>query len=59
MKEWRKKKIKYVREEMKKVIKLYSFTYLIDFTKFLFKYDEEVRNKLAMGLHPSSLGYYS
>lgn len=26
---------------------------------FRFKYDEEVRNKLAMGLHPSPLGYYS
>ena len=57
--EERTKKVKYVGEEMKKVIKLYSFTYLIDFTKFLFKYDEEVRNKIAIGLHPSPLGYYS
>ena len=35
--EERTKKVKYIGEEMKKVIKLYSFTYLIDLTKFLFK----------------------
>lgn len=59
MSEERTKKVKYVEEEMKKVVKLYSFTYLIDFTEFLFKYDEEARNKIAMGFHPSPLGYYS
>ena len=44
---------------MKKVVKLYSFTYLLDFTQYLFKYDEEARKKIAIGFNPSPLGYYS
>ncbi len=59
MSEERTRVVKYVSEEMKKVVKLYSFTYLIDFTQYLFKYDEEARKKIAMGFHPSPLGYYS
>ncbi len=55
----RTKVVKEVRDEMKKVIKLYSYTYLIDFTEYLFLYDENARDKIAMGFHPNPLGYYS
>lgn len=51
--------VKKVRDEMKKVVKLFTYTYLIDFTEYLFLYDEEARNKIAMGFHPNPLGYYS
>lgn len=51
--------VKKVRDEMKKVVRLYTYTYLIDFTKYLFLYDEEARNKISMGFHPNPLGYYS
>lgn len=57
--EERTRVVKYVSKEMKKVVKLYSFTYLLDFTQYLFKYEEEARKKIAMGFHPSPLGYYS
>ncbi len=55
----RTKVVREVREEMKKVVKLFTYTYLIDFTEYLFLYDEEARNKIAMGFHPNPLGYYS
>ena len=54
-----KDKIAYfVCEEMKKVIKMYSFTYLIDMTHYGPIYDENVRKKFAMGFHPNAMGYY-
>lgn len=48
----------YVCEEMKKVVKLFSFTYLIDMTHYGPIYDEKARQKYAMGFHPNAMGYY-
>lgn len=48
----------YVCEEMKKVVKLFSFTYLIDMTHYGPIYDEKARQKYAMGFHPNAIGYY-
>lgn len=48
----------YVLEEMKKVVKMYSFTYLIDMTTYGPVYDEKAREKFAMGFHPNAMGYY-
>lgn len=48
----------YVCEEMKKVVKLYSYTYLIDMTNYGPVYDEKVREKFALGFHPNAMGYY-
>lgn len=49
---------KYVASEMKKVVKLYSFTYLIDLTTYGPLYNENVRNVFALGYHPNAMGYY-
>ncbi len=48
----------YVAEEMKKVVDMYSYTYLLDMTHFGPIYDEETRKKFAMGFHPNAMGYY-
>ena len=48
----------YVCEEMKKAVKLFSFTYLIDMTHYGPIYDEKARQKYAMGFHPNAMGYY-
>lgn len=48
----------YVLNEMKEVIKLYSFTYLIDLTTYGVIYNKEVRSKYALGYHPNAMGYY-
>ena len=43
----------------KKVVKLYSFTYLIDLTTYGPIYDENVRKVFALGYHPNAMGYYT
>ena len=43
---------------MKKAVKLFSFTYLIDMTHYGPIYDEKARQKYAMGFHPNAMGYY-
>lgn len=48
----------YVCEEMKKVVKMFSFTYLLDMTHYGPLYDEKAREKFAMGFHPNAMGYY-
>ena len=48
----------YILEEMKKVLKMYSYTYLIHMTNYVPVYDEKVREKFAMGFHPNAMGYY-
>lgn len=48
----------YVLEEMKKVVKMFSYTYLIDMTNYGPVYDEKAREKFAMGFHPNAMGYY-
>ncbi len=50
---------KYVASEMKKVVKLYSFTYLIDLTTYGQIYDENVRKVFALGYHSNAMGYYT
>ena len=49
---------KYVAKEMEKVTKLFTNTYLIDMTTYAPAYDEEAREKFAMGFHPNAMGYY-
>ncbi len=48
-----------VTEEMKKMCRLFSFTYLIDMTRYGPVYDEEMRKTFALGFHPNAVGYYS
>ena len=49
---------KYVAKEMEKVTKLFTNTFLIDMTTYGPAYDEETREKFAMGFHPNAMGYY-
>ena len=49
---------KYVAKEMEKVIKAYSYTYLLDMTTYGPVYDEKNREKFSMGYHPNAMGYY-
>lgn len=44
--------------EMKKVCRLFSFTYLIDMTNDGPVYDETMRKTFALGFHPNPVGYY-
>ena len=44
--------------EMKKVCRLFSFTYLIDMTNDGPIYDETMRKTFALGFHPNPVGYY-
>ena len=39
--------------------RLFSFTYLIDMTRYGPVYDEEMRKTFALGFHPNAVGYYS
>ena len=48
----------YVAKEMEKVVKKYSYTYLIDLANYGPVYDEKTREKFAMGFHPNAMGYY-
>ena len=48
-----------VAEEMKKMCRLFSFTYLIDMTSHGPVYDQEMRKTFALGFHPNAMGYYS
>lgn len=48
----------YVSKEMKKVVKMFSYMYLIDLTNYGPIYDEEARKKFAMGFHPNPMGYH-
>ena len=49
---------KYVAKEMENVTKLFTNTFLIDLTTYGPAYDEETREKFAMGFHPNAMGYY-
>ena len=49
---------KYVAKEMEKVTKMFTNTFLIDMTTYGPAYDEETREKFAMGFHPNAMGYY-
>lgn len=49
----------YTVEEMKKVCKMYNYTYLLDMTNYGPIYDEKIREKYSMGYHPNVLGYYA
>lgn len=49
----------YVLEEMAKVCKKYTFTYLIDMTNYGPRFDSKTREKFSMGYHPNVLGYYA
>lgn len=48
-----------VAEEMKKMCRLFSYTYLIDMTNDGPIYDAQMRRTFAMGFHPNAMGYYS
>ncbi len=48
-----------IADEMKKMCRLFSYTYLIDMAHDGPVYDEEMRKTFAMGFHPNAVGYYS
>lgn len=48
-----------IADEMKKMCRLFSFTYLIDMAHDGPVYDEEMRKTFALGFHPNAMGYYS
>ncbi len=48
-----------IADEMKKMCRMFSFTYLIDMSHDGPVYDEEMRKTFAMGFHPNAMGYYS
>lgn len=48
-----------IADEMKKMCRLFSYTYLIDMAHDGPVYDEEMRKIFAMGFHPNAVGYYS
>ena len=50
--------IRYVNEELKKLVQKFTYTYHIDMTTYSPAYDEKAREKYAMGYHPNAIGYY-
>ena len=49
---------RHVAKEMETVTKLFTNAFLIDMTTYGPAYDEETREKYAMGFHPNAMGYY-